>query len=149
MALFPCQDPRHYTLSLGAIPSVTDPLPQDLQSKIDEGSTSSGKPPRNTKTRLEVCMRDKCCLITGQAAVKRARGGNFTGLEVAHIFPLMGVGNSTWTYGMAADAKAKVNTCKRADAPQNAILLRVDIHTLFDDYQWSLWPVTDKTVVRG
>jgi hypothetical protein len=37
-------------------------------------------------------MRDRCCLITGQAAVKRARGGNFTGLEVAHIFPLMGVG---------------------------------------------------------
>jgi hypothetical protein len=37
-------------------------------------------------------MRDKRCLITGQAAVKRARGGNFTGLEVAHIFPLMGVG---------------------------------------------------------
>ena len=37
-------------------------------------------------------MRDKCCLVTGQAAVKRARGGNFTGLEVAHIYPLMGVG---------------------------------------------------------
>jgi hypothetical protein len=36
-------------------------------------------------------MRDKRCLITGQAAAKRARGGNFTGLEVAHIFPLMGV----------------------------------------------------------
>ena len=36
-------------------------------------------------------MRDKRCLVTGQAAVKRARGGNFTGLEVAHIFPLMGV----------------------------------------------------------
>lgn len=37
-------------------------------------------------------MRDKCCLVTGQAAAKRARGGNFTGLEVAHIYPLMGVG---------------------------------------------------------
>ena len=40
---------------------------------------------------------------------------------------------------MAADAKAEVNTHERADTPQNAILLRVDIHTLFDDYQWSLW----------
>lgn len=38
-------------------------------------------------------MRDKCCLVTGQAAVKRARGGNFTGLEVAHIYPLMAVGD--------------------------------------------------------
>jgi hypothetical protein len=32
-------------------------------------------------------------MITGQAAVPRARGTNFTGLEVAHIFPLMGVGD--------------------------------------------------------
>jgi hypothetical protein len=32
-------------------------------------------------------------MVTGQAAVRRTRGGNFTGLEVAHIFPLMAVGN--------------------------------------------------------
>lgn len=38
-------------------------------------------------------MRDKRCLVTGQAAVSRARGGNFTRLEVAHIFPLMAVDN--------------------------------------------------------
>jgi len=109
------------------------------------GSTSSGNPPRNTKTRLDVRMRDKCCLITGQAAVKRARGGNFTGLEVAHLFPLMGVGDITWTNDMAADAQAEVRTRERADTPQNAILLRADIHTLFDDYQWSLWPTGGKT----
>lgn len=48
---------------------------------------------QNTTTRIAVRMRDRCCLVTGQAAVKRARGGNFTGLEVAHIFPLLGVGN--------------------------------------------------------
>ena len=46
---------------------------------------------QNTATRIAVCMRDRCCLITGQPAVKWAHGGNFTGLEVAHIFPLMGV----------------------------------------------------------
>lgn len=38
-------------------------------------------------------MRDKRCLITGHAATKRKRGWNFTGLEVAHVFPLMGVGD--------------------------------------------------------
>jgi hypothetical protein len=37
-------------------------------------------------------MRDKSCVVTGQAAVPRTRGPNFTGLEVAHIYPLMGVG---------------------------------------------------------
>jgi len=47
---------------------------------------------QNAETCIAVRMRDKCCIVTGQAAVKRARGGNFTGLEVAHIFPLMGVG---------------------------------------------------------
>ena len=40
---------------------------------------------------------------------------------------------------MAADAQAQVKTRRLADTPQNAILLRADIHTLFDDYQWSLW----------
>jgi hypothetical protein len=44
-----------------------------------------------------------------------------------------------WTHDMAADAQAEVKTRERADTPQNAILLRADIHTLFDDYQWSLW----------
>jgi hypothetical protein len=47
---------------------------------------------QNTRTRIAVRMRDRRCLITGQPAIERARGGNFTGLEVAHIFPLMGVG---------------------------------------------------------
>lgn len=37
IALFPCQDPRRRTLSVGAIPPVTKPLPQDLASTIDEG----------------------------------------------------------------------------------------------------------------
>jgi hypothetical protein len=30
-------------------------------------------------------------------------------------------------------------TRQNADRPHNAILLRADIHSLFDDYQWSIW----------
>jgi len=97
------------------------------------GATPS-KPPRDTKTRIDVRMRDKCCLVTGQAAVKRARGGNFTGLEVAHIFPLMGVGDTAWTSDMSPAALQEVRTRQLADSPHNAILLRADIHSLFDDY---------------
>lgn len=99
----------------------------------------SGTPTRNTGTRIAVRMRDKRCLITGQAAVKRARGGNFTGLEVAHIFPLMGVGIPEWTAPLPASARAQVLTRQAADHPYNAILLRADVHSLFDDYQWSIW----------
>ncbi|KAF8529602.1 hypothetical protein BU17DRAFT_79619 [Hysterangium stoloniferum] len=99
----------------------------------------SGTPSRNTGTRFAVRMRDKCCLVTGQAAVKRARGGNFTGLEVAHIYPLMGVGDIEWLVTLSASARAQVLTRQVADRPHNAMLLRADIHSLFDDYQWSIW----------
>jgi len=98
-----------------------------------------GTPSRNTGTRLAVRMRDKRCLVTGQAAAKRARGGNFTGLEVAHIFPLMGVGAPEWTSTLLPSARVEVATRQDADRPLNAILLRADIHSLFDDYQWSIW----------
>jgi HNH endonuclease len=111
---------------------------------------------QNTATRIAVRMRDKRCLITGQAAVERARGGNFTGREVAHIYPLMGVGvvssdlragiysshfhiQPQWTQLLSASAEAQVISRQVADQPHNAILLRADIHSLFDDYQWSIW----------
>lgn len=35
--------------------------------------------------------------------------------------------------------KALVNDRQAADQPHNAMLLRADIHSLFDDYQWSVW----------
>jgi hypothetical protein len=102
-------------------------------------------------------MRDKACLITNQAAVQRARGGNFTGLEVAHIFPLSGVESvsvdllpchivnkstliqDVWTSYMPKSSRDQVRTRKIADSPHNAILLRADVHSLFDDYQWAVW----------
>ncbi|KAF8627889.1 hypothetical protein AX17_006104, partial [Amanita inopinata Kibby_2008] len=93
----------------------------------------SGTPRRNTGTRIAVCMRDKRCLATGQAAVKRARGANFTGLQVPHIFPLMAVGDEEWTSLMSEPAQAQVAIHQVADSPHNAILLRADIHSLFDD----------------
>ncbi|KAF8524096.1 hypothetical protein BU17DRAFT_85176 [Hysterangium stoloniferum] len=99
----------------------------------------SGTPSRNTGTRIAVRMRDKCCLVTGQAAVKRARGGNFPGLEVAHTYPLIGVGVRGWIETLSASARAQVSTRQAADRPHNAMLLCADIHSLFDDYQWSIW----------
>ena len=47
----------------------------------------------DTKTHIDVQMRDRHCLVTNQKAIPHVHGGNFTGLEVAHIFPLMAVGN--------------------------------------------------------
>lgn len=110
-------------------------------------------------------MRDRRCLVTGQAAVHRTRGGNFTGLEVAHIFPLMGTGPNRVSHGstdlsrnlfisllamtrihrqmewaiLSESEKPLIRNRQFADQPHNAMLLRADIHSLFDDYQWSVW----------
>jgi hypothetical protein len=40
---------------------------------------------------------------------------------------------------LSAEAREVVNTEKKADEVHNALLLRNDIHALFDDYQWSIW----------
>ena len=40
---------------------------------------------------------------------------------------------------MEANVQVEIASRKLADSPKNAILLQADIHTLFDDYQWSLW----------
>jgi hypothetical protein len=40
---------------------------------------------------------------------------------------------------MTPATRSLVQTRKLVDRPLNAILLRADIHALFDDYQWSIW----------
>lgn len=40
-----------------------------------------------------------------------------------------------WTAPLSASTRAQVLTRQAADRPYNAMLLRADIHNLFDDYQ--------------
>jgi hypothetical protein len=54
---------------------------------------------QNMKTVTDVRMRDRKCLATGQEVMDRQRGANFTGFEVAHIHPMMGVNNVS-DYGL-------------------------------------------------
>src|SRR5260221_14671206 len=106
---------------------------------------------QDTATRVAV---DKRCVVTGPTVVKRARGGNSTGLEVAHIYPLMAVGvvNTDLCHRIhlshllhigRLDRTETARTCSdtsiHSPGCHNAILLRADIHSLFDDYQWSIW----------
>jgi HNH endonuclease len=44
-----------------------------------------------------------------------------------------------WMAGMSTSLRREVNTRQLADRPQKAMLLRADIHSLFDDYQWGIW----------
>jgi len=99
---------------------------------------SPNKPVRDTTTRRLVRQRDQACKATGQRAHARSRGANFTGLEVAHIFPISGANTHEWKSGMGGSTSALVQSTKLADRPLNAILLRADVHAFFDDYQWSV-----------
>jgi len=44
-----------------------------------------------------------------------------------------------WTSHMSQQLRERVCTRRIADNPHNAMLLRADIHSLFDDYQWGVW----------
>jgi len=141
-------EPGHYILYerdsngqyLGCWPTLDSFIYHRRSRTASQTCTPSPlKPDRDAATRIAVRKRDLGCLITEQKAEPRARGGNFTGLEVAHIFPLMGAGDAIWMAGMSPSLRREVNTRQLADRPQNAMLLRADIHSLFDDYQWGIW----------
>ncbi|GBE85889.1 hypothetical protein SCP_0804130 [Sparassis crispa] len=102
---------------------------------------------RSNKTRKTVRCRDKRCVVTGEEALRRNRGYNFTGLEVAHIFPLAFTGDATAMAAMPHDVAEQLKDYKSADKPENAMLLRADVHKLFDNYQFGIWP-TDGTLYR-
>ncbi|KAF8892777.1 hypothetical protein CPB84DRAFT_1330963 [Gymnopilus junonius] len=77
----------------------------ETQSKKNEG--------HNEKTRNNVRLRDRRCRMTGSVVRQRNRGYNFTGFQVAHIFPI------GW-----------VPSIPRPPTP----------HCLFDDYQIGIHP---------
>ena len=84
--------------------------------------------------------RDLQCVITGQRP-PRAASGNWSGLQAAHIFPLAyeGLWNqlnylSLITIPPASAVAGSINSV------QNGLLLRNDIHHLFNCYDFSINP---------
>ncbi|KAH9834615.1 uncharacterized protein C8Q71DRAFT_711268, partial [Rhodofomes roseus] len=89
--------------------------------------------------RNQVRLRDIWCIVTHVAGLLRDRGHDFTGLDVAHIFPLGSVGEKVrWWSIMEQDLKL-LTSRKSADTPENAILLRSDIHHCFDAYHFAIY----------
>ncbi|KAJ7823600.1 hypothetical protein B0H14DRAFT_2597798 [Mycena olivaceomarginata] len=95
--------------------------------------------------RTKVRSRDLKCHATGQAAPAGSRGHNFTGLEVAHIFPLAEASVFTMAFPTATNLQQiyiplKILSIPRKthiDIVQNAFVLRGDVHTQFDGYQFA------------
>ncbi|KAG7098184.1 hypothetical protein E1B28_000152 [Marasmius oreades] len=95
---------------------------------------------RSDATRKAVRERDSICRVTGSRVMPRMRGTNYTGFEVAHIFPL------AWAVPDHAPKfpppiQPYLTYPKLADKPRNALLLRADVHSQFDDYQFSAKPI--------
>ena len=99
-------------------------------------SIASGS--RVAEFRNSVRQRDRRCVITGRPAL-RAEYGNWRGFEAAHIFPL--AYEAHWIeYGYGQWITIQPNTGGSIDSVQNGILLRKDIHALFDGYDISINP---------
>ncbi|KAH0547708.1 hypothetical protein FGG08_000197 [Glutinoglossum americanum] len=106
-------------------------------------SAASGT--RAASFRDAVRQRDRRCVITGKEAL-RAEHGIWRGFEVAHIFPL--AYEQHWTDSdysrwitIPATRGGAINSV------QNGMLLRDDIHTLFDGYDISVNPDDNYKVV--
>ncbi|KAL0634243.1 hypothetical protein Q9L58_006861 [Maublancomyces gigas] len=90
--------------------------------------------------------RDRRCVITGRRVVS-ARGA-WTGFEAAHIFPL--AYERHWmehNYGRWITIPPATESAGSINSVQNGMLLRADIHALFDSYTVSINPDDNHKIV--
>ena len=100
-------------------------------------TTSVASGTRVAEFRDAVRQRDRGCVITGEKA--EAEYGIWRGFECAHIFPLAYEGH--WIqhdYGRCISIHPK--TGGSINSVQNGLLLRADVHILFDGYDVSINP---------
>ena len=92
---------------------------------------------RDDRFRREVRARDGGCVVT-HIMNPDGEYDRWDGFEAAHIFPLAyeshftSQGLSRWITNKRGDSDTGINSC------QNGLLLREDIHTLFDNYKFSI-----------
>ena len=97
--------------------------------------------------RDAVRERDRRCVVTREP-VLRAQHGIWRGFQAAHIFPLAYEGH--WTainYGRYITIPPARTSMGSINSVQNGMLLRDDIHSLFDDYDISINPDDDYKIV--
>jgi hypothetical protein len=88
--------------------------------------------------RDEVRKRDGRCVITGKIALGAYRD-HWIGFEAAHIFPL--AYEDHWIqHNFARWITIPAANGDTINSKQNGLLLRADIHQLFDSYDISINP---------
>jgi hypothetical protein len=89
-----------------------------------------------------VRSRDRRCVITGKRAIN-ADHNNWAGFEAVHIFPLAFEGLwKDYNYGRWIKSPSNGEEIKggKINSVQNGLLLRSDIHQLFNTYFISINP---------
>ncbi|KAF8424380.1 HNH endonuclease-domain-containing protein [Tirmania nivea] len=107
-------------------------------------TTSVASGMRVAEFRDAVRQRDRGCVITGEEA--EAEYGIWRGFEAAHIFPLAYEGY--WKeHKFGRWISIHPNNGGSINSVQNGLLLRADLHILFDGYDVSINPDDDYKVV--
>ena len=105
-------------------------------------SVASGT--RVAEFRDAVRQRDRGCVITGEEA--EVEYDRWFGFQAAHIFPLAYEGRwNNNNYGRWINIHP--TTGELINSVQNGLLLRADLHILFDSYLFSINPDVS-TMVR-
>lgn len=90
--------------------------------------------------RDAVRERDRRCVITGKVVLD-AEYGFWTGFDAAHIFPLAHEGHwKQHNYGCWITIPPAIESAGSINSVQNGMLLKQDIHALFDSYIVSINP---------
>ncbi|RPB27384.1 hypothetical protein L211DRAFT_860438 [Terfezia boudieri ATCC MYA-4762] len=111
---------------------------------VTNGSITVNDEPWVAEFREAVRQKNRRCVITGEVA--EAEYGIWRGFEAAHIFPL--AYESNWIQGnYECWITHHPNTRGSINSVQNGLLLRSDVHDLFDGYDVSINPDNDYKVV--
>ncbi|KAF8534786.1 hypothetical protein BDD12DRAFT_387723 [Trichophaea hybrida] len=131
----PLQPGNYYVLTNGSITVNNEPW---LVRTI---SVASGT--RLATFRDAVRERDRRCVITGKRALNADHGFWF-GFEATHVFPLAYEGHwKEHNYGITIPSASGGSL----NSVQNGMLLRADIHMLFDCYAISINPDDNYKIV--
>ncbi|KAH8154385.1 uncharacterized protein LAJ45_00912 [Morchella importuna] len=133
----PLQPGNYYVVTDGSI-SIND-------ETCLTRTISLGTGPRTADFRKAVRERDGRCVITGKEALNAHRG-MWGGFQAAHIFPL------AYLHHWNANNFGSLISIESTDGEsinsvQNGMLLRADIHILFDSYEVSINPDDDYKIV--
>jgi HNH endonuclease len=131
--------PHIYLLRSSQIPKITGTLSVTDEVPVTR-ITSHVVTGRENTFRAAVRERDKKCVITGLTNSKKNIARNeWDRFEAAYVFPLASEslfirGNLPRWITLRAPTESGINSV------QNALLLRVDVHRLFDQYLISINP---------